>query len=330
MKDLVTLVIILHNRHSNLDRLLKYYNNFTSPIVVADSSIHEHDFSTKPGNVTYLYTPELSYTQKIAFFLEKITTPYVAMCADDDFIIPKGLYQNVQFLQEHGAYTVAQGQILKYYPYSVSPNVSFEFLYHGDHSLEMDDAGERVRKLFRPYKSLLYAVHRTSVLKIFFRDAGPKIKNLYLNEYMTSIAPVLLGKSKDLNTLYQVREFSEASDDKITNNLDVLLNDNSSKFEIDNFLDILVANSFFTTDADKEILREKINDTLTEYSFALWSFKKTEIPVRKRVGRIISLIPVIGKKIVQRNREMVRSKILHQHLREEDINELKKIEEILV
>ncbi len=42
MNNLITLILIVHNRHKNLNRLLKYYDGFLTPLIIADSSEEKH------------------------------------------------------------------------------------------------------------------------------------------------------------------------------------------------------------------------------------------------------------------------------------------------
>ena len=328
MKDIVTLVIILHNRHRNVDRLLEYYEDFESPIIIADSSAEPHSFEKTRHNLTYLYTPGITYTQKIEQTIDKVFTPYISLCADDDFIIPDGLYNCIKFLEENKDYSVAQGLILNYYKYTIKQKLRFGLLYKNNHSLPMDKPFERLQKIFTPYKSLLYAVHRTSILKTSFKHAEKNIKNLYLNEYLISIMSILLGKSKDLPFLYQVREYADNSDDKSADNLEVMIGDNKYNKELMLFQDVLINNSQSVT-LDKEELKKKIREAMETYARQLESFKNSGIPLRKKIGKIIALLPFFGKEYVERNRFNESIKELKTVLTDKDFEELKKIEILL-
>src|SRR3989304_8112867 len=99
LKKKVTIVIPTYNRYDKLSRLLHYFESSGFPIniIVLDSSI---DKKKKPEglqkllkqqNIEYVDFPsELFLYKKISNGLQKIATPYVVLCADDDFITPAG------------------------------------------------------------------------------------------------------------------------------------------------------------------------------------------------------------------------------------------------
>ena len=329
MKNAVTLVIILHNRHQNLDRLLEYYAGFESPSVIADSSKEEHFFSKRQANLTYLYTPNLTYTQKIERLLDAVITPYIVMNADDDFIVPAGLYDCVGFLNTNESYSAAQGMILKYYKNTVEKKVRFGLLYKGDFSLNMDDPMERLQNLFHPYKSLLYAVHRTNILRACYQNAGKGIRNLYLNEYLVSVGTVLRGKIKDMPSLYQVREYAEDSDDKMAHNLDVILSREEYKPELQFFLNNLVANYAGTSKRETAFIKQEIEESLTKYAAMIDTFRRPKPSLKKRIGLLVKLIPFFGKKWIEMSRRRETKQELDNFLLSEYNQELGKIERLL-
>lgn len=326
MKYEVSLIIILHNRHINLERLLEFYDDFDFPIIIADSSIEKHLFRKQlKSTIIYKYIPGFSYTQKIEKILYEISTPYIALCADDDFIIHKGLLECVSFLNDNRDFSSAQGLILRYYKNTIKNKIRFDMLYQGDYSLNDVNPAKRLEKLFNPYKSLLYAVHRTEILKLAFDNAGATFKNLYLNEYLTSIIPVLKGKHKDLTCLYQVREYSEISDDKKVDNLDVILNSENYRIEFLNFLDHLLDKSDNFEGLCRESLKKIIIKSLINYAKELESFKRIKGSFKKQVGEFISYIPFVGMTYVQNRRYKKSVESLKKHVNISELNYLKLI-----
>ena len=73
-----------------------------------DSSTEKHHFDKLKENWQHIYTPGLFFTKKVEVVLDKVKTPYLLMCADDDFIIPKSILQCVSFLEENKDYVIAQ------------------------------------------------------------------------------------------------------------------------------------------------------------------------------------------------------------------------------
>ncbi|MFT3907927.1 MAG: TIGR00180 family glycosyltransferase [Ferruginibacter sp.] len=330
MEEKITLIIILHNRHINLDRLLDYYRDEKCNIIIADSSKEQHLFKTKlPLTVQYIYTPGLSYTQKVEHVLGEVTTAYTALCADDDFTVPGGLYACASFLESNHDYSAAQGTILRYYKDTIDGNIRIDLLYDGDHSLTSTDARERIQKLFHPYKSLLYALHRTAVLQDAFNNAGKAFRNLYLNEYLTSIVPVLKGKTKDLPVLFQVREHAETSDDKTAENLDIILKDKKYHEELVNFLDHIVEKGAGSVNIDKGQLKELVHKTLADYGRKIESFKTIPVGFKKKVGKFILKVPFLGKKYVDNRRYKESMASLEKKITGKDLEHIALISTLL-
>ena len=332
MIEKVTLVLILHNRHKNLDRLLEYYKDCDLPIMIADSSKEKHIFNNKRNNWIHHYLPGLSFTQKIEVVSKTVTTPYVVMCADDDFILPESLQQCVLFLEQNKDYSIAQGWSIRYYKESISAGrVSYGLLYDFSKSIEATEPINRLLAMFRNYRSVLYAVFTTNVLQQSFAGAGEQIKNLYLNEYITAFLPILCGKYKELPILYQVREFAEDSDDKTAINLDTILGEPSYKTELHNFKSFILTKLIGLTNLTTDKAKEVLNETLISFSAHLEANRNQKISFKKRIGKLISFVPFIGKTIIIKNREKERTKQLETVVKlPSDKEELERISKLLI
>src|SRR5690242_9715163 len=102
--DSLTIVVPTYNRYPFLLRLLRYFRSTHVPhVLVLDSS----SIGT-PGDELQqlLQEPWIQYrrfpsdrlpTSKIAEGLAAVQTPYAAMCADDDYIVPRALEQCLEF-----------------------------------------------------------------------------------------------------------------------------------------------------------------------------------------------------------------------------------------
>src|SRR5205085_9471191 len=108
-------------------------------------------------------------------------------------------------------------------------------LYYYSKSIEQNEPLQRLSSMFEEYRSVLYAVFRTTVLQQAYQGAGGNVKNLFLNEYVSAFIPILYGKCKELPILYQVREHALDSDDKITKDLDALLSEKQYENDLDIF-----------------------------------------------------------------------------------------------
>lgn len=328
----VTLILILHNRHKNLDRQLDYYKDFSSPIIIADSSENKHQLRQGSNYIKHVYTPGKTFAQKIESVLEEVQTEFVVMCADDDFIIPQSIYDCVDFLGSNKEYSVAQGNCIRFYRSSLAlRDIQYDLVYEiKSYDVESDDPFFRLRQMFRNYRSVLYAVHRTDILRLAYRNAGSVVHNLFLHEYLTAIVPVFSGKYKEFPFLYQVREFAEGSDDKLTDNLNVIFNESRYESELANFIDQMTENVSSVIPAETSKIRGVIETVLKKFSESpLIGNHPKPMHFKKRVGGFIRRIPLIGEWLIQKSREMERKKSLDKALGPNDFKHLSEIETAL-
>jgi glycosyltransferase domain-containing protein len=111
-----TILIPTHNRPEYLARCVRWFSEFSCPIVIADSSALISCGGLQSARLVHLHCPggfEV-YPRKLQLALERVTTPFVAMCADDDFIANEGLKASVLFLEENPDYVFSQGYAYLY------------------------------------------------------------------------------------------------------------------------------------------------------------------------------------------------------------------------
>ncbi|MDB5230247.1 MAG: family glycosyltransferase [Chitinophagaceae bacterium] len=314
-----------------MERLVEYYRDANFPVVVADSSVQEHQFRAMPPGWKYFYTPGISYTEKIQLVLEKVETPFVVMCADDDFIVPESIVRCTDFLGSNGDYVSAQGTCIRYFKNTVgSDKIKFSLLYDEAADVEQAEPLVRVEKMFRPYRSILYAVHIREILRLAFKDAGAVINNLFLNEYLTAVVPCIAGKIKEFSFLYQVREFAEDSDDKITDNLDSIIYQEKYREEWNGFVRLCATNASSQVNIPQDILAKKIAAVLSDFATEVIARRKPSLSFKKKTGLVIGKFPVIGQWFINLNRKMENKKDMKKViLTDYDSDSLKAIETIL-
>lgn len=308
MNQSLTLLIPTHNRHVYLDRILDYYKDSEYALIIADSTAEAYRGITEANPlIKYLHMPGIGLPGKIDLALQGIQTPYVAMCADDDFLIPDGIVACVGFLEQHRDVAAAQGNMLSYRRGSRIGELDFRILYNEPlpRGMEADEPFERLESLFSPYKSFFYAVHRTGYLQKTFRHAGEIVGNLYMNEYLAAIVPLMQGKYVELAVFYQVREYSEHSDDKTTINLDKLFYQKQYEAEMATYLGFLAGKVSAVTGCEK-------TDAFTKTERALKRFaKELRAPVppptlKKRIGTVIARVPLLGNRLIENSRRRER------------------------
>ena len=162
----ITILIPTHNRPAYLTRSLSWFLSGGFRVIVADSSKTLNDDVSRSQNseLTYLHRPGgyETYTAKIYEALRLVDTPYVALCADDDFILYEGLEQGVRFLDSNPDYAFYQG--MAYFFQVIGKRLAmWPFLYSANLA---NDAW--VARVIEPKNTVFYGVNRSAVaLKAF-------------------------------------------------------------------------------------------------------------------------------------------------------------------
>lgn len=161
----LTYLIPTHNRPHFMRRLLTFMDlmNERADILIADSSesgLRElnqdlvEEFGKKL-NLSYHHC-DLPPLTKFRKAVEMIETPYLAFCADDDFLLPDGVHSCIDFLNGAPDYSCAQGIM-------VSLQIDKQnrcYMLRG-YSLEDDSPIKRFQRLATNWYSTFYSVYRT-------------------------------------------------------------------------------------------------------------------------------------------------------------------------
>ncbi len=210
----LTCIIPTRDRPEFLRRLLLFMSAMDFPwsIQVYDSSIDENRRQNEVtcgqfgDNLSIDYRHfEGSLTEKVLFALKNTTTPYTAMCADDDFVAPETIFQGADFLESHADYASAGG--LAAFVFS-NPDGSIDQLrLSPSYSLPNASSLSRSRLFGCHWFSPFYYVYRTSQLADNFRFVASRMdfqKASIFSELTLSHLVVLRGKLKVLTRLGNV------------------------------------------------------------------------------------------------------------------------------
>ncbi|MGE8064021.1 glycosyltransferase family 2 protein [Pseudomonas sp. NPDC089569] len=207
LNELLTVVLISHNRPAFLRRAMKYYGALPCRVLVLDSATEP--FKGELPDVDYQHVPQFAYSgfqAKIAHGVEQVTTPYMVLAADDDFIVHDALFESVDFLEENRDYGMCHGYCLMYL--TLGGSVSY---YRRDKKVCEDYSSERAQDRVVDYMSQylppFYAVTRTDLMKSWYSLLPPgtsfqwqEIGHVY---YMLACA-----KARILPSAYVVREIN--------------------------------------------------------------------------------------------------------------------------
>lgn len=235
-----TVVIPAHNRPKHLCRLIKYFSTKPVNIIIADSSTEVFPFLREYEHlIQYQHHPNIPLAEKIVHILPLINTPYVFMCADDDFIIIDSVISIIKFLETHEDYNSAQGW---YVDFSLHKSkVLWNLRYPNMTSVDLNDTtgSERVQSLMSNYFQYYYCVFRKELFCEVFRSTMSNneclISNLNLLEIYTSLYPAIFGKHIVLPFFYCARENIIDSAGSYTDSVFVVSRDDRYSKEFENF-----------------------------------------------------------------------------------------------
>ena len=214
---MITLLMPTMNRSDFLIRLLGYYSDlgFQGCICIGDSSNSAHLDRTKAAisafqgtlNIVYREYPHLSAHLCEQQLLQFVTTPYIALAPDDDFLVPSALKRCEQFLDEHPDYIAAHG---------VAALISLEWSESHRHVtgagpykqpvIEGGSASQRLVDHLGNYSTSPFSVHRVEAWRVMGRDISLVPDRAFGGELLRNCLSVIQGKVKELDCLYLVRQ----------------------------------------------------------------------------------------------------------------------------
>lgn len=212
----ITIIIPTHNRHFLLEKLLKYYSKTNINLIIMDSSKDIFNFK-KSKKIKYFYCPNLTYNKKMFIGVNKITTKYATLCADDDFFSMHALFVGLKFLENNDEYGSVQGNSIMFYKY-----LSF-FIFYKENNIHLNEFSrdnnilkERVFDKFKQ-QNLLYSLTKTSIL-LEICNIVKNFREVSLFEPTDSIVKSVISKQKTLNIFWNARDIRRYSSYTSNNN----------------------------------------------------------------------------------------------------------------
>lgn len=197
-----TLVIPTYNRPASLGRLLRFLNSTgcNHPVLVLDSSHpaerEENRYIAASTGLSlehfFEYPVETHPFDKFRDGIDRVTTPFCALCADDDLVLPAGSRACVDALRSDSEVAVAQGYSLMFLEH---PHGRFDLvnvLYFADGILDRQPLARLLRQ-FEQYQATTYGHYRTEALRSIFHRVKP-LKSILARELLSSALSVVSGK----------------------------------------------------------------------------------------------------------------------------------------
>lgn len=273
-KKKYTIIIPAHNRPGHLKRLLDYLLSFNLNIIVADSSNQKFRYLDEyMDKIIYKFYPKLDLASKLFKILYLIETPYVVMCADDDFLVPNSIDKIIDFLEKNTNYNSGQGIYLDFTCEKDEVHYSLRYKKTIGIDLNSDKPSQRVFDLQSTYFQYYYAVFRKETFieginSVIEKDVS-QIKNLCLLESYISIYTAIKGKHIILPILYSVRENIKNSAASFTDNIFDIVRKKNYRCEYSNYLKLLSEN--LAAEEELSVIKAK---SIIEYSVKIYIKKE--------------------------------------------------------
>lgn len=118
LDDRLTLVLISEGRAALLHRAVQYYRQFSSTLLVVDSSdVGAPGLAGVGGLVRYYHVPQLAgkpLQTLLGHAVGLVATPYMLIVREEDFVLPTATAACVAFLEAHADYGLCHGYSLEY------------------------------------------------------------------------------------------------------------------------------------------------------------------------------------------------------------------------
>lgn len=174
------------------------------------------------------------YYKKSNDILSKVKTTYVAICSDDDFVLPLGIEKTIKFLEENELYSSARGEMLgvffqNYLNKDYTYGEDYKILNSAKNSFSLKEKSCQRRLLthLEHYQPTYYDIHRTTYLQFAYKKLLELNPTSYiLAEIITSGFTVMQGKVYRSNFPFMIKDHGPSgityNEKKITSNLDWL------------------------------------------------------------------------------------------------------------
>ena len=241
--DRFTIIIPTYNKPDYLKRILTYFLSFKKRIniIVLDGSDEVFpDISVYEDKIEYLHTPKLDPFERSKLALNKINTPYVLVCADDDFVVPDAVIKVIDFLDNNPDYASGQGVSYSFYYKNHFIEKYSPFWDMNNRKINDNTPSERIINIMSNWILIAYSVFRTEVFKVINENIYFGLKvfryNTALTELLYNIYTIIEGKHIVLPLLYSAREVAFNSSGYITAFLEEVVYKKKYRQDYQNFL----------------------------------------------------------------------------------------------
>lgn len=209
----LTLVMLTYERQDFALRLIKYWSNTVTTLIILDGSespVKQEIIDQFGECVRYLHRP-VGIHQRLKESIDLIQTEFVALVADDDFYMLSAVDACIKELDENQEMVACCGRALGFSQCDQAVYGSPQYLRLEDYIIGSDDPSLRVSEHMRNYvPSLINAICRAEPWKISWKYLLEKEFPVFaMGEIQFEMCMSYAGKSRVIPELMWLRSHNE-------------------------------------------------------------------------------------------------------------------------
>jgi len=225
------------------------------------------------------YDSTIFFVDKLAQGLQSVSTPYSVICAEDDFIVPTGIKECMDFLENNQDYFSAHGRYINHQLINDQKGrlkIRWGILYEKAISISDANATERFNHFLPDNYSgyPMYAVYRTKTLQTIWQETSKYVSDWGLAELFPSCLSLILGKMKILTVFYASREANTERCDEVAH-LETMYSEEKCQKAIEGLSMYLCNMDGLGRQEALETVKGKLNIVLTRVSAKMKSWERS-------------------------------------------------------
>lgn len=207
---MLEIIIPTHNRHHYLQRVVDYYSNFRINVSIIDSSTDSYTNSLLPGHISYTHLPNALFHEKILYACSNSDKKLIALCADDDFLLPSSLLSAQESMVNNPSISLSFGKFAFFdTDKRLKGLYKVEIPYPSHKRLINGDSQSRLCHLMDNYCQVLWSLYRKDVLiKSFEIVKNAKYNNDNFIELTIASTASFMGELNFISGLFGAREIN--------------------------------------------------------------------------------------------------------------------------
>ena len=292
----LTIIIPTYNRQNYVIRNINFWSNKEPQVIILDGSLNpiQEDVIINFGeNINYIHLP-LSFSERLGFVSDLITTKYSVLLGDDDLFLTSGLSKCIEILSKNENINCCLGRSLSFS--YIKSDVYYDICYSEmrNYSIIDESPYDRVINHMSNYTcSTLYAVNRSHYFKKILKNLSKEnFEDANLVELFIEMSNAYLGKSiiipdimwfrsiendtlydKSIST-YQNIWLNSKKKEKLISTLNLIFNEYNPNFETNKMVAIGLEN-YFSLEKNNSFTKRRyiFNPSLIIKLVAFYKFK---------------------------------------------------------